>query len=197
MKVTRLWDFCGVLKGVFFAFLVSLFNCFNHFIAVFDYSVGRSMLSCYHGVHFMDSDEELLLAQNCFSQEVLEPWFRMGNTDRPTENFGRRYNDCYRWRWRTWQKEGISNTRINTSWAVRDNRVWSEWAEEGNDSIQIIGDSETILQVNPEILTNSDKDELNCWLGKFVVEVWIGPETPISIAIVRFETDQMVCTFLP
>jgi len=51
----------------------------------------------------------------------------------------------------------------NTSWTVRVNRVWSEWTEEGNDLIQIIGDSETILQVNPEILNITDKDELNCW----------------------------------
>ena len=29
-------------------FLVSLFSCFDHFIGVL---VGRSMLSCYHGVH--------------------------------------------------------------------------------------------------------------------------------------------------
>ena len=44
--------------------------------------------------------------------------------------------------------------------------------EEGNDlMVQIIGDSETILQVNPEILNIIDKDELNCWLGNFVVEV--------------------------
>ena len=70
---------------------------------------------------------------------------------------------------------GISNnanTRINVSWTVRVNRVWSEWMEEGNDlMIQIIGDSETILQVNPEILNITDRDELNCWLGNFVVEV--------------------------
>ena len=32
-------------------FLVSLFSCFDHFIGVFYCLVGRSMLSCYHGVH--------------------------------------------------------------------------------------------------------------------------------------------------
>ena len=32
-------------------FLVSLFSCFDHFMGEFDYSVRRSMLSCYHGVH--------------------------------------------------------------------------------------------------------------------------------------------------
>ena len=65
------------------------------------------------------------------------------------------------------------NTQINTSWAVRVNLVWSEWAggRLGNDLIQIIGHRETILQVNPEILNITDKDELNCWLSKFVVEV--------------------------
>ena len=60
------------------------------------------------------------------------------------------------------------NKRINTSWAVG---VWSEWAEERNYLILIIGDSETISQVNPEILNITDKDELECWLSKFVVEV--------------------------
>ena len=38
--------FCGVLKGVFALYFlaVSLFSCFDHFIGVFDYSVGRSIL---------------------------------------------------------------------------------------------------------------------------------------------------------
>ena len=38
--------FCGVLKGVFalYFWAVCLFSCFDHFICVFDYSVGRSML---------------------------------------------------------------------------------------------------------------------------------------------------------
>ena len=36
-------------------FLVSLFSCFDHLIGVFDYSVGRSMLSCYHGVQAKDT----------------------------------------------------------------------------------------------------------------------------------------------
>ena len=48
--------------------VVSLFTCFDHFIGVSAYSVGRSM----------DSNEELFLTQNYFSQEVLEPNFSMG-----------------------------------------------------------------------------------------------------------------------
>ena len=52
------------------------------------------------------------------------------------------------------------NTRTNISLAIR---VWFEWAEEGNDLIQIIAGSETNPQVDPEIL--------NHWLSKFVVEV--------------------------
>ena len=51
------------------------------------------------------------------------------------------------------------NKRINTSWAVL---VWSEWAEERNYLILIIGDSETIRQVSPDILNITDKDELDC-----------------------------------
>ena len=36
-------------------FSASLFSCFDHFIGVFDYSVGGSMLSCYHGVQGKDA----------------------------------------------------------------------------------------------------------------------------------------------
>ena len=40
-------------------FLVSLFSCFDHFIGVFCYLVGRP---CFHVImEFMDSHEELLL----------------------------------------------------------------------------------------------------------------------------------------
>ena len=51
-----------------FFFLVSLFTCCGHFIGVFHYSIGRSM---------MDSNE-LFLTQNYLSQEVLEPNFSIG-----------------------------------------------------------------------------------------------------------------------
>ena len=36
----------------------------------------------------------------------------------------------------------LQNTRTNMSWTIR---VWSEWAEERNDLIQIIGGSETLF----------------------------------------------------
>ena len=39
---------------------------------------------------------------------------------------------------------------------------------ERNDLIQIIGDSEKIPHVDPEILNIIDKGELNYWLSKFV-----------------------------
>ena len=45
-----------------------LFSCFDHFVDVFDYSVGRSMLSCYHGVH-RERRRVFFLTQNCFSQK--------------------------------------------------------------------------------------------------------------------------------
>ena len=39
------------------------------------------------------------------------------------------------------------------------------------DLLQIIGDSEKIPLVDPEILNITDKGQFNCWLSKFVVEV--------------------------
>ena len=57
--------------ALFFLFfvLVSLFTCLDHFIGVFDYSVGP----CFHLI--MDNHEELFWTQNYFSREVLEPNF--------------------------------------------------------------------------------------------------------------------------
>ena len=37
-------------------FSVSLFTCFDHFIGVLDYSIGRSMFSCNHGQRRAFSD---------------------------------------------------------------------------------------------------------------------------------------------
>lgn len=49
MKFTKLWDFDKVSSREFaLYFLVYLFSCLDHFIGVFDYSVGRSI---YYGVH--------------------------------------------------------------------------------------------------------------------------------------------------
>ena len=45
-----------------------LFSFLDHFVDVFDYSVGRSMLSCYHGVH-RERGRVFFLTQNCFSQK--------------------------------------------------------------------------------------------------------------------------------
>ena len=40
-----------LFKGVCFVFFGFFVQLFDHFIGVFYYLVGRSMLSCYHGVH--------------------------------------------------------------------------------------------------------------------------------------------------
>ena len=68
--------------GISFSFFfpASLFSCVDYFIGVFDYSVGRSMFSCNHRVPGQPRDKQLffLRTQNCFSQEVLEPYFSMG-----------------------------------------------------------------------------------------------------------------------
>ena len=45
-----------------------LFSCLDHFVDVFDYSAGRSMLSCYHGV-YRERGRVFFLTQNYFSQK--------------------------------------------------------------------------------------------------------------------------------
>ena len=95
MKVTKLWDFDKVLRNIFLAssrefalyFLVSLFSCFDHFMGVFDYSVGRSMLSCYHGVHGLR--RRAFSGTKSFFARSIIPNFSMGRTDRSTENLRR------------------------------------------------------------------------------------------------------------
>ena len=49
------------------------------------------------------------------------------------------------------------NTRTNTSWAAR---VWRKWAEERNEMMEIIGDSGTLPNVNPDILNITENGEL-------------------------------------
>ena len=46
-----------------------------------------------------------------------------------------------------------------------------KWTEEHDDLTHLIGDSETMPQVDPEILNIVDKGELNYWLSIFFVEV--------------------------
>ena len=67
------------------------------------------------------------------------------------------------------------NTSTNTLWAVH---IRFEWVKECNNLIQIIGDSETIPQVDPKIFNITDKGELNYWLSKFVVEVHTQKKDP-------------------
>ena len=56
-------------------------------------------------------------------------------------------------------------------WVKSKLSVSFEWAEERNDLIQIIGDSETITPVDLEILNIIGKGDLNYWLRKIVFQV--------------------------
>ena len=56
-------------------------------------------------------------------------------------------------------------------WLKSKLSVSFEWAEERNDLIQIIGNSETIPPVDLEILNIIGKGDLNYWLRKFVFQV--------------------------
>ena len=55
-KIVRFWQGLGksimasLREFALYFFLFSLFNCFDHFIGMLDYSVGWSMLSCNYGV---------------------------------------------------------------------------------------------------------------------------------------------------
>ena len=75
-------------------------------------------------------------------------------------------------------------------WAESELYVWFERAEGRNDFIQIIGDSETIPQVDCEILNIIDKGENNYWLRKFVVKVRKkkDPENICSNTLEQFST---------
>ena len=91
-KIVRFWQgfekhFLASSREFALHFLVSLFSCFDHFIDVFDYSVGRSMLSCYHGVHGQRG--RAFSGTKLFFARSIIPNFSMGRTDRSTENFRR------------------------------------------------------------------------------------------------------------
>ena len=75
-------------------------------------------------------------------------------------------------------------------WAESELYVWFERAEGRNDFIQIIGESETIPQVDCEILNIIDKGENNYWLRKFVVKVRKkkDPENICSNTLEQFTT---------
>ena len=85
--LTRFWEtFFWRPQGSLY-FSVSLFSCFDHFMGVFDYSVGRSMLSCYHGVHGLRRGA--FSGTKLFFARSIIPNFSMGRTDRSTENLRR------------------------------------------------------------------------------------------------------------
>ena len=89
-KIVRFWQgfekhFLASSREFALYFLVSLFSCFDHFFGVFDYSVGRSMLSCYHGVHGLR--RRAFSGTKWFFARSIIPNFSMGRTDRSTENF--------------------------------------------------------------------------------------------------------------
>ena len=91
-KIVRFWQsfekhFLASSKEFALFFLVSLFSCFDHFMGAFDYSVGRSMLSCYHGVHGLR--RRAFSGTKLFFARSIIPNFSMGTTDRSTENLRR------------------------------------------------------------------------------------------------------------
>ena len=130
----------------------------------------------------MDSDDEISLTQNTFSQEAFSPELNLEEllgdlrevSDRDSvevekkENPGRNIvvvcdNEVEKRR-----KSRIpANTKVNTSWAVR---CWEEWAVERNVKVKKNSSKEKYYEVNPDIKKVAN-EQLDYWLGKFVLEI--------------------------
>ena len=130
----------------------------------------------------MDSDDEIFLMKNTFSQEHFSPELNLEElvgdfrevSERDSfevekkENLGRNivvvcYNEVEKRR----ESRIPANTKVNTSWAVR---CWEEWAVERNVKVKKNSSKEKYYEVNPDIKKVANK-QLDYWLGKFVLEI--------------------------
>ena len=130
----------------------------------------------------MDSDDEIFLTQNTFSQEAFSPELNLEEllgdfrevSDRDSvevekkENPGRNIvvvcdNEVEKRR----ESRTPANTKVNTSWAVR---CWEEWAVERNVKVRKNSSKEKYYEVNPDIKKVAN-EQLDYWLGKFVLEI--------------------------
>ena len=133
----------------------------------------------------MDSDDEIFLTQNTFSQEPFSPELNLEELlgdfreviERNSvevekkENPGRNIvvvcdNEVEKRR----ESRIPANTKVNTSWAVR---CWEEWAERNvkrNVKVKKNSSKEKYYEVNPDIKKVAN-EQLDYWLGKFVLEI--------------------------
>ena len=127
----------------------------------------------------MDSDDEIFLTQNTFSQEPFSPELNLEESvgdfrevsERDSvevekkENPGRNIvvvcdNEVEKRR----ESRIPANTKVNTAWAVR---CWEEWAVERNQvKVKKNSSKEKYFEVNPDIKKVAN-EQLDYWLGKF------------------------------
>lgn len=207
-EVAKLWDFSKVLRNVFLGTQGSLlflfwFLCwiFDHFIGVFDYLVGRSMLSSNQGQwqHFFDT--KLFLARS-----YLEPNFSTGPIIGETGNdlqadlkadlicpprfegnmtFEEKIKEWHTDPQKTsagpWMTAIVGDEELQkrkASWIPQNTptntwavHIWFERVKEKESNNLNQINSETIPLDSPEIFYITDKGELNYWLTKFVIKV--------------------------
>ena len=178
MKVTKLWDFDKVLRDVLWR-PQEILRCFSGFFVLLFWAFYRGVW-CSCSVHaFMLSWSSWTATWKGFFRHkivfckehgnLILPWW--GQTDPWNASADRRMisivgEEEFEKRKASWipQIQGIIKHIVGSPCLV-----WIEWEAEHNDFI--VGDSETVPQVNPAILNITDKGELKYWLSKFVVEV--------------------------
>ena len=130
----------------------------------------------------MDSDDEIFLTQNTFSQEPFSPELNLEElvgdfrevSERDSvevekkENPGRNIvvvcdNEVEKRR----ESRIPANTKVNTSWAVR---CWEECVVERNVKVKKNSSKEKYYEVNPDSKKVAN-EQLDYWLGKFVLEI--------------------------
>ncbi|CAH3125617.1 unnamed protein product, partial [Porites lobata] len=112
----------------------------------------------------MDSDDEIFLTQNTFSQEPFSPELNLEELVGDFREVSERDSVEVE------KKENPGRNIVvvfNTSWAVR---CWEEWAVERNVKVKKNSSKEKYYEVNPDIKKVAN-EQLDYRLGKFVLEI--------------------------
>ena len=111
----------------------------------------------------MDSDDEIFLTQNSFSQEPFSPELNLEElvgdfeevSERDSVEFEKKENPgrnmvvvCDNEVEKRRESRMPANTKVNTSWAVR---CWEEWAVERNVKVKKNSSKEKYYEVNSDI----------------------------------------------
>ena len=129
----------------------------------------------------MDSDDEIFLTQNTFSQEAFSPELNLEEllgdcrevSDQDSVEVEKKENPgrnivvvCDNKVEKRRESRIPANTKVNTSWAVH---CWEKWAVERNVKVIKNSSKEKYYEVNPDIkkVANEQLDWLLAWEGCF------------------------------